>query len=163
MKTLHLLRHAKSSWQQFGMADRDRPLEARGERDAAKMGARWASRHVRPDLIVSSPALRALATAGLVAEGLGCERKDIDVDDRLYGASADALLAVVEGLDDKLESAMLVGHNPGLSDLARHFSGEIAHMPTCALATFTFDATSWSDIGVARPARTAFDSPKQPS
>ncbi|MGZ5655824.1 MAG: SixA phosphatase family protein [Caldimonas sp.] len=157
------MRHAKSSWEHVTVADRDRPLEPRGERDAAKMARRWASRHAKPDLVVSSPALRALATARIVAEGLDYKRKDIVVDDRLYAATADALLEVVEGLDDKLESAMLVGHNPGLTDLARHFSGEIKHMPTCALAAFTLDAKTWSGIGEARPARTALDSPKQPS
>lgn len=160
MKTLYLLRHAKSTHAGLGIPDPDRPLDARGEHDAADAGRRWSKHHKKPDLIVSSPALRAFTTARLVAEGLDYRRKDIAVDDRLYAASMNVLIAVIEGLDDRLRRVMLVGHNPGLADLARHFSREITDMPTCALAEFTFDATTWAGIGRAIPASVSFDSPK---
>jgi phosphohistidine phosphatase len=163
MKTLYLLRHAKASWDDMTLPDRDRPLEARGERDAARMSKRWSQRHRKPDLITSSPAARALATAKIVAEGLGYKLKNIMVNDRLYAATMDALITVIRALDDKLECVMLVGHNPGFTELAHHFDSGITHMPTCAIAEFTFDAKSWSGIGQARPARTIFDSPKQSS
>ncbi|MDP1902378.1 MAG: histidine phosphatase family protein [Rubrivivax sp.] len=163
MKTLYLLRHAKSSWDETSLPDRDRPLEARGERDAVKMSKRWSQQHRKPDLIVSSPAVRALATAKVVAEGIEYKLKNIAVNDRLYAATVDALMTVIEALDDKLERVMLVGHNPGFTELAHHFDSGITHMPTCALAEFRFDAKSWSGIGQARPARTIFDSPKQSS
>lgn len=161
MKTLYLLRHAKSSRDDPFLPDRERPLETRGERDAAKMGRRWSHRHGKPDLILSSPAARALATARLVAEALGCKNKDIRVDERLYDATVQGLIRVVEALDDTLERVMLVGHNPGLAELAHHFDSGIQHMPTCALAVFMFGARSWAGIGRARPARTNFDSPKK--
>lgn len=163
MKTLYLLRHAKSSWGNASLPDRDRPLEARGERDAARMSKRWSQQHEKPDLIMSSPAARALATAKVVAQGLDYKIKNITVDERLYAATVDALIAVIEALDDKLDRVMLVGHNPGFAALAHHFDSGITHMPTCALAEFRFEAKSWSGIGRARPARTIFDSPKQSS
>lgn len=161
MKTLYLLRHAKASSAEPSLPDRERPLEARGMRDAAKMGKRWSEQHVKPDLIVSSPAARALATAKVVAQGLEVKAWKIMVDDRLYAAEETTLIDVIEALDDKLDRAMLVGHNPGITELAHHFDGTITHMPTCALAEFRFDAESWAGIGRARPARTIFDSPKQ--
>jgi phosphohistidine phosphatase len=163
MKTLYLLRHAKSSWDDTSLPDSERPLEPRGERDAAKMSKRWSQRHAKPDLIMSSPAARALATANVVAQGLDYKTKNIAVDDRLYAATVDALLAVVEALDDRLDRVMLVGHNPGFTALAHHFDSTIRHMPTCALAEFRFEADSWAGIGQARPVHTIFDSPKRPS
>ena len=163
MKTLYLLRHAKSSWQDASLPDRDRPLEARGERDAAKMSKRWSQQHEKPDLIMSSPAARALATAKVVAQGLDYKAKNIAVDERLYAATQDSLLLVIEALDHKLERVMLVGHNPGFEELAHRFDCAISHMPTCALAEFRFEAKSWAGIGHAKPVGTIFDSPKQSS
>lgn len=160
MKTLYLLRHAKSSWDDRSLSDRERPLEARGERDAARMGKRWAHLHRKPELIVSSPAVRALATARLVAAELGCRISKVAVDERLHAATMEGLITVIEALDDRLERVMLVGHNPGLVELAQHFDGGIQRLPTCALALFMFDAGSWAGIGQARPARTIFDSPR---
>jgi phosphohistidine phosphatase len=162
MKTLFLIRHAKSSWDDTALPDRDRPLADRGKRDVAKMGKRLAERDVKPDLIMSSPAMRALATAEVIAKMLDCKRKDIVVNDRLYSGQADDLLDVIQELGDKLEHVMLVGHNPELTELAHHLSSEITHMPTCAIAEFTFDAKSGSDIGKAKPAQVALDYPKKP-
>ena len=108
---MYLLRHAKSSWDDTSLPDRERPLEPRGERDAAKMSRRWSQRHAKPDLIMSSPAARALATANVVAQGLDYKTKNIAVDDRLYAATVEALLDVIEALDDRLDRVMLVGHN----------------------------------------------------
>jgi len=163
MKTLYLLRHAKSSWGDTSLPDREWPLEARGERDAAKMSKRWSHQHEKPDLIMSSPAARALATAKLIAQGMGYKPRNIAVNDLLYAATEDALIAIIEALDDKLDRVMLVGHNPGLAELAHHFDTGITHMPICAFAEFRFEAKSWAGIGQARPARTIFDSPKQSS
>ena len=163
MKTLYLLRHAKSSWGDTSLPDRERPLERRGERDAVTMSKRWSQLHAKPDLIMSSPAARALATANVVAQGLDYKAKKIAVNDRLYAATADALIAIIEVLDDRLDRVMLVGHNPGFTELAHHFNSEITHMPTCALAEFKFEADSWGGIGQAKPSRTIFDSPKHSS
>ncbi|MBV8124083.1 MAG: histidine phosphatase family protein [Burkholderiaceae bacterium] len=160
MKTLHLLRHAKSSNDDPGLPDRERPLAARGERDAAAMGRRWSRRLGKLDLIVASPALRALSTARIVAEGLGDKGAEIVVDERLYAAATETLLAVVEALDDKLECVMLVGHNPEFTALAHRFDAGIAELRTCALASFEFGSDTWSGIVRIQPARTALDLPK---
>lgn len=163
MKTLYLLRHAKSSWDDASLPDRDRPLEARGERDAARMSKRWSQRIEKPDLILSSPAARAFATAKIVARGLGYRIKDIAIDERLYATTVSTVLDIIEALHDNLGRVLLVGHNPGFVDLAHHFDSGVTHMPTCALAEFRFDARSWGGIGRARPLCTIVDSPKQPS
>src|SRR6476659_2397420 len=108
MKTLFLIRHAKSSWDDTALPDKDRPLGDRGRRDAPKMGKRLAKRDVKPDLILSSPARRALTTAESVAKKL---------DYKLTGAVHD-LLNVIHKVGDKLERVMLFGHNPELTELA---------------------------------------------
>ena len=161
MKTLFLIRHAKSSWDDTALPDKDRPLGDRGRRDAPKMGKRLAKRDVKPNLILSSPASRALTTAEIIAKKLDYKRKDIAVDDRLYAAAVHGLLNVIHGLGDKLERVMLFGHNPELIELAHRFSGEITHMPTCAVAEFTFNAKSWSKIGKANLVKVALDYPKK--
>src|SRR5438094_9352940 len=134
MKTLFLIRHAKSSWDDTALPDKDRPLNDRGKRDAPKMGKRLAKRDVKPDLILSSPAKRALTTAEIIAKKLDYKLKDIVVDDRLYAGAVNDLLNVVHKLGDKLERVMLFGHNPELTEFAHRFSSEITHMPTCAVA-----------------------------
>jgi phosphohistidine phosphatase len=161
MKTLFLIRHAKSSWDDTALPDKDRPLNDRGKRDAPKMGKRLARRDVKPDLILSSPAMRALTTAEIIAKKLDYKRKDIVVNDRLYAGEADDLLNVIHKLGDKRERVILVGHNPELTELAHRLSSEITHMPTCAVAAFTFDAKSWSNIGKAKPVKVALDYPKK--
>jgi len=161
MKTLFLVRHAKSSRDDPSLADRNRPLDDRGRQDAPKMGKRLAKRDVKPDLVVSSPALRALTTAQLIAEEVGYKRKDIVVDDRLYASSPDDLLAVIRELDRKLDRVMLVGHNPEFTDLAHRLSSEIIDMPTSAVAEISFDTKAWSDVGEIEPARAMLDYPKR--
>jgi phosphohistidine phosphatase len=154
MKTLFLVRHAKSSRDDPTLADRDRPLDDRGERDAPKMGERLARRDIKPELILSSPARRALTTAQIMA-------KKLDYKDRIYASSAKALLEVIHGLDDKLKCVMLVGHNPEMSELANRLSREIADMATCAVAEFEFDIKSWTRIGKMPPDKVRLDEPKK--
>ena len=124
VKTLYLIRHAKSSWEDTALVDKDRPLNDRGQRDAPTMGERLAKRNVKPDLILSSPAVRALTTAEIIAKKLDYRRKDIVVSERLYAVEADDLLDVIHQLGDKVESVMLFGHNPELTELAHCLSGQ---------------------------------------
>ncbi|RJG11032.1 histidine phosphatase family protein [Pseudomonas cavernicola] len=161
MKRLFLIRHAKSSWDDAAQPDKDRPLNDRGRSDAPKIGERLAKRDVKPDLILSSPAVRALETAEIIARKLDYRRKDIVVDDRLYAVEADDLLEVIRELGDQLKLVMIFGHNPELAELAQRLSGEITQMPTCAVAEFRFDAKSWSEIGKIKPAKVALDYPKK--
>jgi phosphohistidine phosphatase len=152
LRTVLLVRHAKSSWDDPSLTDRERPLSPRGLR-----AARWLGRHLagrgladpakRPELILSSPAVRALKTARLVARRLRLRRRDIAVQENLYATTARRLLQALQALDPQLHRVMLVGHNPEISSLARRFSRSIAHLPTGSAACFTFDAPAWSDIG----------------
>ena len=160
-RTLILVRHAKSSWDGIGLPDTERPLADRGKRDAPMMGKRLAKQQAKPDLILSSPARRALATAQIIAKELGYKAKDIVVDDRLYATEPETLLAVVGELKDKLKCVMLFGHNPEFSELAHRLSSDIALLPTCAVAQFTFETKSWATIGDVQPANVVLDYPKK--
>ena len=160
MKTLFLVRHAKSSRDEPALSDKDRPLNDRGKRDAPKMGERLAKRDVTPDLILSSPAKRALKTAQIIAKKLDYKLADIVVNERLYATGADDLLDVIRKLGAKPKSVMLFGHNPELTELAHRLSSKIAHLPTCAVAEFTFDAKSWAAIGKDKPESAALYTPK---
>jgi len=161
MKRLFLIRHAKSSWDDAALPDKDRPLNDRGRRDAPRIGERLAKRDLKPDLIVSSPAVRALETAQIIAGKLDYRRKDMVVDDRLYAGEADDLLEVIRALGDRLKSVMIFGHNPALVELAQRLSSAITDMPTCAVAEFRFDTKSWSEIGEIEPTYVALDYPKK--
>jgi phosphohistidine phosphatase len=161
VKTLFLVRHAKSSWDDSTVRDKDRRLDDRGKRDTPKTGERLAKRHVKPDLILSSPARRALDTAKIIARKLGYRSKDIVVVDRLYGAAVDELLDVIFELDEELQNVMLFGHNPEFSALAYRLSNEISDMPTCAVAELSFNAKSWPDIGRAVLTKAALDCPRK--
>jgi len=160
MRTLLLVRHAKSSRDDPALFDRKRPLNERGKRDAPKMAKRLAKRDLQPDLILSSPAVRALTTAQLMAEKLDYKAMDIVVDDRLYAAAPEAVLKVIRELGDKPKRVMLVGHNPELAELAHRLSDGITDMPTCAVAEFVFDVKSWSELGQQEPAKVKLQTPK---
>lgn len=160
MKTLFLVRHAKSSRDDPSLCDRDRPLNERGMRDAPRVGEQLAKRALNPDLILSSPARRARTTAEIIAEKLGYRLKSIVVEDRLYASTADDLLAVVHELRDRAKCVMLFGHNPALSELAHRLLGKITDMPTCGVAEFEFDIKSWAKVAAEVPAKVALYYPK---
>jgi len=159
MRRLFLVRHAKSSWGEPSLPDRERPLNDRGKRDAPRMGKRLAELGVKPDVILSSPAKRAFRTARILAGELGYRVEDIHVDKRLYAAEADVLLRVIRELGDGEKCVMVVGHNPELTELAHRYSGAITHMPTCAVAEFAFAADSWPDAVIAKPEEATLHTP----
>jgi phosphohistidine phosphatase len=145
MKTLLLLRHAKSSWDDSSLPDFERPLAPRGLRDAPRIGAALRKHGVIPDTILSSPAARARQTIEAVirAAGLGTA----EFKDNIYAASAAELIKIVRGLPDSSACAMLVGHNPGFEDLLnRLIDSNTETMPTCALACVDLQVDSWADI-----------------
>ncbi|MGI9822364.1 SixA phosphatase family protein [Agromyces sp. Marseille-Q5079] len=160
MKTLTLVRHAKSDWGQPGLADHDRPLNDRGLRDAPEMGRRLRERGEVPDLIVSSTALRARTTAGLIAEGLGLDAASVTLDERLYGSSPQTILRVIGELDGELGRVMVVAHNPGISDFAFDLTESVGEMPTCAVLGLDFDIDEWAEIEFEPPIATRFDTPR---
>ncbi|HKP68184.1 MAG TPA: histidine phosphatase family protein [Pyrinomonadaceae bacterium] len=149
MKTLFVLRHAKSSWDNPSLADFDRPLNDRGNNAAPFMGQIMADRDLSPEVIVSSPAVRARETASLVKES-GNLDAEIRHDERIYEASPQTLLQVAGGIDDSFRSAMIVGHNPGMEGFIRVLTGRLESMPTAALAIIDLDIASWADIGADR-------------
>jgi phosphohistidine phosphatase len=161
MKILFLVRHAKSTRDDPALPDQQRPLDDRGRHDASKTGKHLTDRRVAPDLLVSSPALRALNTAQLIADEIGYKRKNIVVDERLYASNPDTLLAVICALDDSLDCVMLFGHNPEFTDLAHRLSETITDMPTCSVAEFRFDTKAWADVGAISPAKVRMDAPKK--
>ncbi|MCY3712033.1 MAG: histidine phosphatase family protein [Gemmatimonadetes bacterium] len=162
MKELILVRHAKSSWKDPTLRDHDRPLNKRGKRDAPEMGERLGRSGCEPDLIVSSSAVRALATARSVAGKLGYPRERIAVEERLFHAGVSELLQVIRSVDDSVDSLMLFGHNPGLTDLANHIGPrEIFNMPTCVVLHLRFQADTWSAVGDVPGEEVRYDYPKR--
>jgi phosphohistidine phosphatase len=151
VKRLFLLRHAKSAWDDPTLRDRDRPLAPRG-RKAAKRVGKWARRHdVRPQLVVCSSAVRARKTLERVLPGLGEPAVWFEVT--LYAAAVETLLARVRALPAEVEEAMLVGHNPGLMDLALLLSAPgpnrkraRSNVPTGALVVLEIEAESWANV-----------------
>jgi len=145
MKTLLLMRHAKSSWDEAGLADFDRPLNDRGRRAAPFMGEVLRREGLVPDVIVSSPAERARQTTDSVVAAGDFDRR-IVFDENIYEASANALRQVAERLEESAGSAMLVGHNPGMEDFIRYLTGEIEPMPTAAVAVISLEVETWADV-----------------
>lgn len=146
MKTLFVIRHAKSSWNTPGMRDFDRPLNQRGLRDAPFMAAMLAKQHAKPDLIVSSPAKRALTTAQYFADAFGIPKTDIVTESSIYEAYVEDLLDVVTSLDDRFNTVLLFGHNPGLTLFINDYDeNSLINLSTCGIAELTCDAEQWSD------------------
>ena len=144
MKTLTLVRHAKSSWKDTSLSDRKRPLNRRGERDAPVMGKRIAKHGIRPSLIVSSPATRAWTTAKIVASEIGYPTEFLQREDDLYLASLNDILDVIAAQDNGFNHLMVVGHNPGLTDMANFLSPGLTHnLPTAGVVSVQIDRDDW--------------------
>jgi phosphohistidine phosphatase len=145
MKTLFVLRHAKSSWDDPDLADFDRPLNDRGRSTAPFMGEVMNRNGFSPDIIVSSPAVRARDTARLVKDA-GEHTAEIRFEEGIYEASPQTLKQIVAAIDDGNRSAMLVGHNPGMEGFIQLLTGRVERMPTAALAIIDLDIATWSKI-----------------
>jgi phosphohistidine phosphatase len=162
MKTLFLVRHAKSSWKETDLSDKDRPLNKRGKHDAPVMGKLLKKMNVQPDLLISSPAVRALTTALNIANEIDYPNSKIDIVENIYMASATELLNEVSKSDDKLKSIMLFGHNPGITDFLNGLStANIDNMPTCSIVCIQFEINSWSDIKNKKGKVVFFEYPKK--
>ena len=146
MKTLYVLRHAKSSWDDRDLADFDRPLNDRGKTNAPFMGEVMKQNGFAPEVIFSSPAVRARETARLVKESAELDA-EIKHNERIYEASPRTLSQVASSIDDRFASAMIVGHNPGMEGFVRLLTGQLESMPTAALAVIDLDILGWEQIG----------------
>jgi phosphohistidine phosphatase len=158
VRTLFLLRHAKSSWADPTLDDHDRPLAPRGHRSARRIAEHLRSQNLRPALVLCSSARRAWETLAEVRPSLG-DQADVVVTDDLYGADAGEVLRRLREVAHDIASVMIVGHNPGLHDLALELTGEgdetaISQLhtkfPTGALATLQLSRTSWSELAPGR-------------
>lgn len=162
MKQLILMRHAKSSWKDPTLEDFDRPLGNRGLRDAPVMADRLARAGLTPDLVVSSPARRAVATAHLVAPVVGSTLHAIVMEPGIYEASAGELLAIVQRFDDSYSQVLMFGHNPGFTLLAETLGDAvIGNLPTSGVAWLSFEATHWPDVGPGTGTLLKLDYPKR--
>jgi phosphohistidine phosphatase len=164
VKRLILFRHAKSSWKDEQSSDVDRPLAGRGKRDAPRMGKRLKARHAAPELILASHARRAIETAKLLAEELGYDAAGLEIDENLYLASPDRILRAVGRLDDELACVLLVGHNPGLTELVNRLVPDLAldNLPTSGVVAVDLNTTSWRDSATASAKLAFYDYPSNP-
>ena len=156
---LLLLRHAKSAWDTGAATDFDRPYPRRGERDAPVMGKWLKKQGLVPDMVISSPALRARQTTDAVCQQMGIKPKQVDWDSQVYASTVSELLDVLKGYKKKPKTLMLVGHNPGLEDLLVYLAGDGIQippdgklLPTAAVAYLEMP-DNWKDLaeGAGRP------------
>jgi phosphohistidine phosphatase len=145
MKTLLLMRHAKSSWKYSNLADHDRPLTKRGHRDAPLMGQLLLDRELVPQRILCSSAIRARQTAEAIAAQVGFTG-EIDFLDRLYMAEVEGYFNVLKELPDDLERVMVIGHNPGLETLLQMLAGRIESLPTAVVAHISLPIEKWTQL-----------------
>ena len=165
MKNLYLIRHAKSSWDDPNLNDFDRPLNERGEKDAPRMGRRLKEKKITPDIVVSSPAIRALETCKIICDVLGFEKKKIIEHQSVYHASEEEILKVVRSLKDRRgdneENVLLFGHNPGLTDFANRLLNEhIVNIPTAGIVAAQLKIDKWSKTDWGCGKLLFFDFPK---
>jgi phosphohistidine phosphatase len=159
MKTLYLLRHAKSSWKDDTLDDFERPLKKKGLGDAQLVGKVIRQREIGLDLVISSSAERARQTTQLVLMSAD-KQVELKFDERLYEAGMRRLLTLISRLDNQANSVMLVGHNPGFEELLKTLTGETHTMPTAALAGIEFDVDDWSQVKARTGRLTLFLTPK---
>jgi phosphohistidine phosphatase len=160
MRILYLLRHAKSSWKDGSLSDFERPLKARGREAAEQMGLFLASKKVDISALIVSPAVRTRQTIEIVLRHARL-KVEPQFDQRIYEASLSALVQIVTELEDETQSAMLVGHNPGMEDMLAFLTHETRHMPTAALARITLDCASWKEVRRGRGTLDWFVTPKE--
>jgi len=147
MKKLFLVRHAKSSWKLEGINDMDRPLKGRGIRDAYNTSQWLRQQNEAPELLISSPATRALHTALIFTKNLDIQFNEIEIKESLYHASTATMLELVRTLDDSYSSVMLFGHNPTITEFVnRCIDHRIDNVPTTGVACLSFDVNSWEEV-----------------
>lgn len=161
MKTLYLIRHAKSSWDTNDVNDFDRPLNDRGKKNAPEMAKRLVLRKLEIDQFISSPAKRAKTTASLFIKEFGRKDKEILLIPELYEAGAPALRKVVSHINSSINSAAIFAHNPGISDFANSLTDvRIENIPTCGIFAVNAKVDDWAQFMDAKKTFLFFDYPK---
>jgi phosphohistidine phosphatase len=159
MKKLYIIRHAKSSWKNSELDDFDRPLNKRGELNAPFMGNILKEKKVKPDLILSSPALRAKTTAEIIAKKLNYSKEIVFIKE-IYEASASSLNEILIQLNDESNTVLLFGHNPEFNMLTEMYVNFDENIPTCGVVELEFDCNRWSEISAKNARLASFDYPK---
>jgi len=162
MRTIYLVRHAKSSWDFPWLDDKDRPLNKRGKHDAPKMGKLLKEKGEEPDLMVSSPAKRAFSTAKRIAKELNYPVKNIMKSDLLYMADMEDFFTVIRDAGKNVYKLMMFSHNYGITYFANYVSdSDIDNIPTCGIARIDFEINSWKDIESKKGKLIYFEYPKK--
>ena len=163
MKILFLIRHAKSSWDDFSLSDFERPLNDRGKNDAPKMAKRLRQKDVKIEAFISSPAKRAKKTAEYFIKEFGGDKDEIVLVSALYDAGLNNFSQTVKDINDKYNSAAIFSHNPGITAFAKELinTAEIENMPTCSVFTVKADTDKWKDFSKAKKEFLFFDYPKK--
>ena len=161
MKTLYIVRHGKSSWEFEKVKDIDRPLNERGIHDGADMAGRLKKMGRKPELIISSPATRALHTATIFLRTLEVPDKNIIIDRDLYQADIEDVLDVIAGIDEAVDSVMIFGHNPTVTDLANELTTlRLDNVPTTGIVIIEFNTSKWTELDKHHVSYQYFDYPK---
>ena len=162
MKRLYLVRHAKSSWKNPNLDDFERPLNKRGRKNAPFMGKVLKKLKVAPDLVISSPANRAATTARIIAAAINYPLENIRYSATIYEFSENALNHVVKQIDDSVNKAMVVGHNPAINGLANYIGDQtVGNIPTCGVYGLNLEISSWTQIGAHCGKLEFFEFPKK--
>ena len=161
-KKLYVIRHAKSSWDYENISDIDRPLKLRGIRNAYEMARRLKIERNIPEILISSPANRALHTASIFINVFEQSYTKLKIDERLYGNGPDTIKELINSQPPEINKLAIFGHNPDFSMIARQFSKKsIFELPTCGIAIFSYDCKDWKDIGKDSLVSEFFDFPKK--
>lgn len=150
MKTLYVVRHAKSSWEDMSLSDHDRPLLPIGMKKTNRIVGFLKNKQIKPDLLLSSSAARALGTARIIADGIGYPEDQIKIESNMYHASSASIYDELYGLDNEIESVMIFGHNPTFTYFVNNFLDiPIDNLPTSGLVSISFITEKWEDISNA--------------
>lgn len=162
MKTLYLIRHAKSDWSNQSLDDFDRPLNKRGKKNAPTMGKVLFYSGTHPDLILCSPALRAKTTAIEIAQQLSYPIESIIYENTLYAADVETILSIIRRVSDTVETLFVFGHNPEVTKCVNHICAcDIGNIPTCGIVAVTLKNNTWASIGKNSAEILLFDYPKK--
>ncbi len=146
-KTLFIVRHAKSSWDYENISDVDRPLKLKGIRDAYEMARRVKIERQFPDLLISSPAIRALHTADIFTRVLELNLSKLRIDERLYGSGPGVIKKLISEQDDSIKNLMIFGHNHAITAFVNTYGSQyIDNVPTCGVVIIEFDINKWSEL-----------------
>ena len=146
MKTITIIRHAKSDWSMEGQSDIDRSLNERGYSDAHNIGKLLKQKVLIPQVMISSPAIRALSTALIISDEISFPKKNIRIEPDLYETGISEYLKVLKAIDKDIDSIAIFGHNPVISDLSSYLSGKAIEMPTCSVVRFCLLSGTWNSL-----------------